>query len=98
MDSVQTIEAISGAEPWHEVHAGTLEEILKSKVVLSALREVLVASDEILKNIGMADLTNEDTIKKCLRQQGVASGLSQAVETICGLVAAAKKESAKEEG
>jgi len=96
-DAVKLLEAISANEPWSPVYRRALEDILKLPAIRAALREVLVQSDEQLKLIGMSDLTSGDTIQKMIRAQGVATGLSQAVETICSLASTPDNEPAAEE-
>lgn len=84
-EAADLLEKISKNEPWNPVYRRPLEELLRNSALRAALREVLDQSDDMLKNIGMSDLTNEQAIKNCLRTQGVATGLSQAVETIITL-------------
>lgn len=84
-EGAELLELIQRNAPWDPVYRKALEEVLWAAPIRAALREVLLQSDEMLKNIGMADLTNEDTIKKSLRSQGVAQGLVQAVELLCTL-------------
>jgi hydroxymethylpyrimidine/phosphomethylpyrimidine kinase len=89
------IDEILKAKDWNDVYAKPLAEALKIEALLSALKLIITNSDEILKQIGMSDLTNESTIKNCLRSQGVADGLTAAVERICEL-AAIKEEPTNE--
>lgn len=84
-DASALVEQIQRHEGWNPVYRRSLEELFRSSAFLAALREVLVQSDETLKNIGMTDLTDELAIKKGLRAQGIVQGLTQAVELICEL-------------
>lgn len=96
-DAAKMLDVIASNEPWSPVYRRALEDILKLPAIRAALREILVQSDEQLKLIGMSDLTSTDTIQKMIRAQGVATGLSQAVETICGLASTPDNEPTAEE-
>ena len=90
------LEMIAKSEPFSPIMRRAVKELFNNHVFRAVLREILVNSDDMLKNVGLSDLTNNDTIQKAIRQQGVAAGLSQAVETICTLAATPEeKEEAK---
>ena len=91
-DAHVLVDSIARNEGWSPVYRRALEELLKSSAIRAALHEILVQSDDVLKNVGMSDLTKEDSIKNALRAQGVAQGLSQAVEIICTLAATPEEE------
>jgi len=95
-DPVKLIEQVQRSEPWNPVYRRALEEHFLSASLRAALREVLVKSDETLKNVGLTDLTNEVSIKNALRAQGIAAGLVEAVELICGLACEPEPESTEE--
>lgn len=82
LDPVDLMEQIQKATVWSVALRAPLEEALKITALRSVLREILINSDEMLKNIGMADLTDQKTIQNSLRAQGIAAGLVQAVELI----------------
>ena len=79
------IAQVQKYERWNPVYRRALEELFRIPAFMCALNEVLRQSDEMLKNVGMTDLTEEHSIKNALRAQGIAGGLTQAVELICEL-------------
>lgn len=92
---VELADKIRKNEGWNPVYRRSLEELFRSTAFMCALNEILVQSDETLKNVGMTDFTSEIAIKNALRAQGVAQGLTQAVELICSL--ACEPEEKKDE-
>jgi len=83
--STEFLDKILKNESWNPIYRRPLEELFRSPAFCATLRELIKQSDETLKNVGLTDLTKEDSIRNALRTQGIAAGLSLAVETICGL-------------
>lgn len=79
------MQKIQRNEKWNPVYRRPLEELFKSSAFLSATNEILRQSDEMLKNVGMTDFTDDQAIKNALRAQGIAAGLTQAIELLCEL-------------
>lgn len=79
-------------ERWNPVYRAKLEELFLSPVFRAVLNELLELSDDMLKNVGATDFTDEGAIKNALRTQGTAQGLAQAVEVICELASTPEHE------
>lgn len=95
-EAAALIEQVQFSTPFDLSMRKDLEELFKNKVFRAALRAILVASDDQLKNIGQTDLTNELAIKNALRAQGHAQGLVAGVELLCTLASTPENESAEE--
>lgn len=94
-DAIKLVDGITRSKGWSPVYRKQLEELLISPSLRCALHHLLDMSDEMLRNIGASDLTNELALKNGLRTQGIAAGLVQAVEVLCELATA--DEQAQEE-
>ena len=95
-ESQALLEKVQKNERWSPVYRAKLEELFLSPAFRSALNEILETSDDMLRNIGATDFTNEDAIKNALRAQGIAQGLTQAVELICDLASTPENPVAEE--
>lgn len=82
-DSIDFMERIQRSDSWHHTQRAALEEAFEFPSLRAALKEVLLTSDAMLKNIGMTDFTDPTAIQNGLRAQGTARGLVEAVELIC---------------
>lgn len=95
-EAVDFMEQVVKNAGWSPVYRRQLEELFKNIAFRSALKDIILASDEQLKNIGMTDFTDPIAIQNALRAQGTAAGLVQAVELICGLASTPENPPAEE--
>lgn len=82
-DSIDFMERIQRSELWNPGLRAPLESFFEAPAFRAVLKELLVASDEMLKNIGMTDFTDPVAVQNGLRAQGIAKGLAEAVEMFC---------------
>ena len=97
MDKEKLYNAIQGAEPLAEHHKKELQAVLGNKVVLSALREILLESDTKGSLLLAIDLNTEQGVNSARSVQGMAQGLNRAVEMLVDFAAEEVKETQDEQ-
>ena len=81
-DAIDYIEEGQKSDLYDIVFRAKLQESF-TPAMKCMLKLILATSDEMLKNIGMTDFTNPAAVQAGLRAQGIAAGMTQAVELIC---------------
>lgn len=82
-DSIDFMEMIQASSGWNPTLRAPLEAAFAFPAFRAVLKELLISSDEMLKNIGMTDFTDPVAVQNGLRAQGIAKGLAEAVEMFC---------------
>lgn len=94
--SEELLDEVTKSSRWSPVYRRKLEDLFLEPALRTALSEIIYTSDDMLKNIGATDFTNALAIQNALRAQGIAQGLVQAVELICGLASEPENLTAEE--